>query len=30
MPLATSSFFGDPQGFHQYLLDRLHTLSHAE
>lgn len=29
MPLATSSFFGDPQGFHQHLLDRLQTLSLA-
>ena len=27
MPLATSSFFGNPQGFHQHLLDRLQTLS---
>ena len=30
MPLATSSFFGDPQGFYQYLLSQLQALSHAE
>ena len=30
MPLATSSFFGDPQGLYQYLLSQLQALSHAE
>ena len=30
MPLATSSFFEDPQGFYQYLLSQLQALSHAE
>jgi len=30
MPLATSSFFGDPQGFHQHLQHQLQALSRSE